>query len=270
MPYKNNLQLPEQVRNTLPDKAQSIWRNVFNSADKKGSSEISAIKQAWGAVKNAGYEKQKKTGKYIKKSKQDAPNYRLATDINNCSICFHAIENDICELYDFKFKRDWICDSWKPLLEKGENMEKEFDIKCNVEITKIDEEKQMVFGIFNLFSQSGDPIEDRQGDIILKEDVHEFEKAVYDYVLNARIAGERHIRKGVGELVESVFLDETKQKAIISALNKADVPNPVMSLNSEFWWGGFKVTDDDVWEKVKNGDYPMFSIGGSGTRKEIE
>lgn len=28
----------------------------------------------------------------------------------------------------------------------------------------------------------------------------------------------------------------------------------------EGWWIGFKVTDDEVWEKVKDGAYPMFPL----------
>ena len=36
------------------------------------------------------------------------------------------------------------------------------------------------------------------------------------------------------------------------------------------WWIGFFVTDDDVWEKVKNGTYPMFSIEGEAERVKVE
>jgi len=59
MPYESNADLPEGVRNALPEKAQSIFRNAFNSVMKGGASEESAMKQAWGAVKNAGWTKDK-------------------------------------------------------------------------------------------------------------------------------------------------------------------------------------------------------------------
>ena len=36
------------------------------------------------------------------------------------------------------------------------------------------------------------------------------------------------------------------------------------------WWIGFKVTDDEVWEKVKDGTYPMFSIEGEAVREEVD
>ena len=35
------------------------------------------------------------------------------------------------------------------------------------------------------------------------------------------------------------------------------------------WWIGFKVTDEDVWKKVKDGTYPMFSIEGEAERVEV-
>ena len=36
------------------------------------------------------------------------------------------------------------------------------------------------------------------------------------------------------------------------------------------WWIGFKVTDKEVWEKVKDGTYNMLSIEGEAERVEIE
>ena len=35
------------------------------------------------------------------------------------------------------------------------------------------------------------------------------------------------------------------------------------------WWIGFKVIDPDVWEKVKDGTYSMFSIEGEAIREEV-
>ena len=35
------------------------------------------------------------------------------------------------------------------------------------------------------------------------------------------------------------------------------------------WWIGFQVTDADVWEKVKDGTYSMFSIEGKAERVEV-
>jgi cation transport regulator len=66
MPYERNADLPEQVRDNLPEKAQEIYRNAFNNAwdqyadpeDRRGdaSREETAHRVAWAAVKGS-YEK---------------------------------------------------------------------------------------------------------------------------------------------------------------------------------------------------------------------
>jgi len=61
MPYDRNTDLPDSVRGNLPEHAQSIYREAFNSAfdeyksakDRRGdaSREETAHKVAWSAVK---------------------------------------------------------------------------------------------------------------------------------------------------------------------------------------------------------------------------
>jgi hypothetical protein len=41
-------------------------------------------------------------------------------------------------------------------------------------------------------------------------------------------------------------------------------------INKRGVWVGFKIFDQDVKDKIKKGEYPMFSIGGNGTRELIE
>jgi len=134
-------------------------------------------------------------------------------------------------------------------------------------LLKSDEEKRLVFGFFNINKVGEDLVEDHQGDLI---ETVELEKAAYSFVLNARIAGEGHIKKGVGDLVESFMVTKEKQDAIVKTLQESGVENASMDLGVEGWWGGFYITDDAVWEGIKKGDYPMFSIGGDGTRTTIE
>lgn len=67
MPYKSINELAENVRNVLPEHAQEIYKEAFNSAydqyDKPSERrddadrEETAHKIAWSAVKKAGYEK---------------------------------------------------------------------------------------------------------------------------------------------------------------------------------------------------------------------
>ncbi len=66
MPYSSISELPSSVKDNLPKHAQEIFLSAFNSAYEKYKDEERAFKIAWGAVKNAGYEKVgdtwKKTG----------------------------------------------------------------------------------------------------------------------------------------------------------------------------------------------------------------
>ena len=58
MPFARNRDLPSAVKNALPSAAQSIFRNAFNSAQEDQElSEERSFQVAWGAVRNAGWEK---------------------------------------------------------------------------------------------------------------------------------------------------------------------------------------------------------------------
>lgn len=64
MPYKSNKELPKSVRNALPPTAQTLYRKVFNSADKQYDSEKIVHQTAWAAVKKSY---KKSNGKWVKK-----------------------------------------------------------------------------------------------------------------------------------------------------------------------------------------------------------
>lgn len=67
MPYASINELPDNVRNVLPEHAQSIYKEAFNSAfdqydtpeERRGDAdqEETAHRVAWAAVKKGGYEK---------------------------------------------------------------------------------------------------------------------------------------------------------------------------------------------------------------------
>jgi cation transport regulator len=62
MPYSKINDLPESVREHLPEHAQEIFRATFNSAwDEYSHDEERAFRVAWAAVKDK-YEKDEKTG----------------------------------------------------------------------------------------------------------------------------------------------------------------------------------------------------------------
>ena len=76
MPYKTIGDLPDSIRNHLPEHAQEIYREAFNNAweeysdpkKRRGaeSQEVVTHKVAWAAVKKL-YEKDEKTGVWRRK-----------------------------------------------------------------------------------------------------------------------------------------------------------------------------------------------------------
>ena len=125
-------------------------------------------------------------------------------------------------------------------------------------VAKADEERHMVFGWASVAALAdGTTVEDYQKDVL---EIEELEQAVYEYVLYFRDGGEMHQRRGVGVLVESVVF--TPDKLTAMGIQEGTLPNG--------WWLGLKITDDDVWEKVKDGTYSMFSIEGEATREALE
>lgn len=66
MPFAANSDLPKTVRDALPAAAQTVFRTVANRELEQGTSESSAIAQAWTAVKN-GWEKNDE-GTWVKKN----------------------------------------------------------------------------------------------------------------------------------------------------------------------------------------------------------
>ena len=127
------------------------------------------------------------------------------------------------------------------LIEKSNSEEKPDNvIKGRFKIMKSDDDKMLVFGWANVSMRvDGELIEDWQADIIEPE---ELEKAAYEYVLLYREGGEMHERGGAAVLIESVVFTEEKMQAM-------GIPAGTLPIG---WWIGFKVLDEEVWEKVKD------------------
>lgn len=68
MPYSSTRELPPAVHK-LPVAAQKVFMGAFNGS-YKDQGEESAFKIAWSAVRRAGYVKNERTGKYIKRDKE--------------------------------------------------------------------------------------------------------------------------------------------------------------------------------------------------------
>ena len=136
---------------------------------------------------------------------------------------------------------------------------KKEDTKKSFSIYKSDDDRRLVFGWASIsIKVDGEQLIDLQKDLIDPEDL---EEAAYEYVLHFRDTGELHdqnLRKK-GKLVESCVFTAEKQKAM-------GIPEGILPIG---WWIGFKIDDDDAWEKVKNGTYKMFSIEGKAKREPV-
>lgn len=128
-------------------------------------------------------------------------------------------------------------------------------INGRFKIAKSTDEKRLAFGWASIAKdENGEDLIDLTNDIIEPE---ELEKAAYEFVRLYREGGEMHERGECATLVESVVF--TPEKMISMGIPEGTLPTG--------WWIGFYVTDDAVWDKVKSGDYTMFSIEGEAVRE---
>ncbi len=122
-----------------------------------------------------------------------------------------------------------------------------------VPITKIELEKQIVWGWAYVSEENGAQVIDHGGDVAESEVV---EKAAHGFVRDSRVGGVLH-QDEAGEIVDSLFFSKAVQEALGIDLHKVG------------WFIGFHVTDPEAWAGVKDGTYQAFSIGGDAAVEEI-
>lgn len=137
----------------------------------------------------------------------------------------------------------------------------ELDVVWEGEFSKVNADKQQVFGWASIVEMNGEKVVDLQGDYI---SIDEVEKSGYEYVMKSRKGGDMHLRDGfdkpvhASEMIESFIVTPEKKQA----LNLPE-ETPVG------WWVGYQVNDPEVWAKVKSGERTGFSIHGRGQRSEM-
>ena len=130
--------------------------------------------------------------------------------------------------------------------------------KRKFQVKKTNNEKMQAFGWASVaIAENGETLERLAGRH--HRALLELESAAYKFVDLYREGGEMHERGGVAYLIESVVFTEEKMAAM-------GIPEGTLPVG---WWIGFQVTDADVWEKVKDGTYSMFSIEGEAERVEV-
>lgn len=117
--------------------------------------------------------------------------------------------------------------------------------------TKADATGRFVRGWASVIEIDGKQVEDTQGDVI---DMAELTKAAHTFITDARVAKAMHKGNAVGEVVESVLIDDEFAKALgITDTRRG-------------WWIGMQIHDAKVQKKIAIGEFRAFSIGGKGRR----
>jgi len=144
----------------------------------------------------------------------------------------------------------WSCRMWEADTSVSEMTKSSIEGK----ILKVDDEQRMVFGWASVVTEDGEPVIDRQGDVIEAETLV---KAVNEFMEHVRVGKAMHTGEQVGVVVHSLPIT----KEIGEALG--------IHSNREGWVVAYKVFDDSVWERVKSGELAAFSIGGRAQKQEI-
>ena len=115
------------------------------------------------------------------------------------------------------------------------------------------EEQRMVYGWASVVTEKGEPVVDRQGDIVEPETLV---NAVNKFMEHVRIGKQMHKGGQIGTVVHSMPVTDEIGKSL------------GIQSDREGWIVAFKVYDDEVWNKVKSGELAAFSIGGRAIKED--
>jgi hypothetical protein len=145
--------------------------------------------------------------------------------------------------------RYWSCRMWSD--SSVSSMTKDI----TGQILKADEEQRMVYGWASVVTEKGEPVVDRQGDVIEPDTLV---KAVNKFMEHVRVGKEMHQGEQIGRVIHSMPIT----KEIGESLG--------IQSDREGWVVAFKVYDDEVWNKVKSGELAAFSIGGKAIKEDYD
>lgn len=120
-------------------------------------------------------------------------------------------------------------------------------------VAKVDQERRQISGWASVSSVNGRPVIDVQGDMI---DVADLRAAAHDFISGPRHGKAMHEGRPIMTVTESLIVDDD----VATALG-------IMG-GTRGWWICAQVTDDDTWQKVKDGKFASLSIAGSAVISE--
>lgn len=131
------------------------------------------------------------------------------------------------------------------------------EVAIDFDITKSNSDEGLVSGWANVAVNADGSIPlDWQDDIIRPETL---EKAAIGFMMDYRGSGVMHAGESKGVVVESIVFTKEKQACI--GIPEGTVP--------EGWFITVKVLDPEVFAKVKDGTFRMFSIQGNAKRIKL-
>jgi len=190
------------------------------------------------------------SGGKVKRVAFGDPNMEIRRDDPKARANFRARHN--CDTKKDKTTAGyWSCRMW----EGGTSVSELTKTNIEGQILKADEEQRLVYGWASVVTEKGEPVVDRQGDIIEPETLV---KAVNNFMEHVRVGKEMHKGDQIGAVIHSMPVT----KEIGESLG--------IQSDREGWVVAFKVYNDDVWDKVKSGELAAFSIGGRATKESYD
>ena len=190
------------------------------------------------------------SGGKIKRVAFGDPNMEIRRDDPKARANFRARHN--CDSKKDKTTAGyWSCRMW----EGGTSVSQLTKHNIEGQILKADEEQRLVYGWASVVTEKGEPVVDRQGDVIEPETLV---KAVNNFMENIRVGKEMHKGDQIGAVIHSMPIT----KEIGESLG--------IQSDREGWVVAFKVYNDDVWARVKSGELAAFSIGGRAIKESYD
>ena len=190
------------------------------------------------------------SGGKIKRVAFGDPNMEIRRDDPKARANFRARHN--CDSKKDKTTAGyWSCRMW----EGGTSVSQLTKHNIEGQILKADDEQRLVYGWASVVTEKGEPVVDRQGDVIEPETLV---KAVNNFMENIRVDKEMHKGDQIGAVIHSMPVT----KEIGESLG--------IQSDREGWVVAFKVYDDDVWARVKSGELAAFSIGGRAIKESYD
>ena len=225
---------------------QEIMKEEFAKAEYQGE-KVTLNKPRRIQGGNKKFEVFVQDGGKVKRVTFGDPNMEIRRDNPKARANFRSRHS--CDTATDKTSaRYWSCRMWE-----GGTSVSELTKSVEGTILKADDEQRMVYGWASVVTEKGEPVIDRQGDVIEPDTLV---RAVNKFMEHVRVGKEMHTGEQIGAVIHSMPIT----KEIGESLG--------IQSDREGWIVAFKVYNDEVWSKVKSGELAAFSIGGRAIKED--